>query len=50
MSILKVVNKILLALAIVFLGLFVFAGLVLGAVGDRIGRRALMSVQRAPRT
>jgi hypothetical protein len=28
---LKVVNKILLALAIVFLGLFVFAGLVLGA-------------------
>src|SRR5687767_6139456 len=31
MSMLKVVNKILLALAIVFLGLFVFAGLVLGA-------------------
>jgi hypothetical protein len=31
MSILKVLNKILLVLAIVFLGLFVFAGLVLGA-------------------
>ena len=31
MNMLKVVNKLLLALAIVFLGLFVFAGLVLGA-------------------
>ena len=31
MSMLKVVNKLLLALAIVFLGLFAFAGLVLGA-------------------